>query len=533
MIRDYKFGEKFTSSIEELKLENMDWEFVTRLLAKIEFPCLKSLSLNLYDDLLDIYEILSELQQLTELRSLEFLSYQVWNFGKERSFKFDKLKLFKFDKLKLFKFDKLTLFKFYPSKDKIKLNRLLAGMPNLIELIITGRKTPKLYLKKPAASLRYLHVPKSLNESQRGIYVNFLKNTPNLVQLRNSRTNYLIVEDGISAGDLAYYLKMLKEYFNDGFSFKIDCNCFPIQLLEMDTKLQQLVRRKSSLLIDYLQENFPLDAWIKNVEKIFTVDADLISSIKSVSQLTRDLIIKNADDATFVDNILGIDGNGKPSESSLNSLKKFYVMFAKYLEREIGIKFQDVHLNFIKQFMRKNSQQSLFKLFIFLKGFFVSISRTYRNPQGQTKLINAELFKLFYTPILSNSLNYLIDQIRDAKLEPEAKVLLNSLFSFDCDSVSAQLRILDKKFYEELRARLDQSLFKFDGVSNPFSNFVFTLNLLLKDMECPICLERYFPKKCIFFKRNDGTECHLFHKKCLDKWAKVNKNCPICRQKGN
>jgi regulator of RNase E activity RraB len=42
---------------------------------------------------------------------------------------------------------------------------------------------------------------------------------------------------------------------------------------------------------------------------------------------------------------------------------------------------------------------------------------------------------------------------------------------------------------------------------------------------CPVCLENYKDSE---YKRE--LKCnHVFHKKCIDKWIKVQNNCPICR----
>lgn len=49
-----------------------------------------------------------------------------------------------------------------------------------------------------------------------------------------------------------------------------------------------------------------------------------------------------------------------------------------------------------------------------------------------------------------------------------------------------------------------------------------------KGEECSICLEKYRPGT---YKRK--LSCgHIFHKKCIDKWFRNDKNeCPMCRKK--
>jgi len=47
------------------------------------------------------------------------------------------------------------------------------------------------------------------------------------------------------------------------------------------------------------------------------------------------------------------------------------------------------------------------------------------------------------------------------------------------------------------------------------------------EMECPICIEEIRG----FFEMKALDCCHKFHKSCIDKWAKRQKQCPICRHK--
>lgn len=47
----------------------------------------------------------------------------------------------------------------------------------------------------------------------------------------------------------------------------------------------------------------------------------------------------------------------------------------------------------------------------------------------------------------------------------------------------------------------------------------------LLNEQCCICLSSYEYKQGV-----RKTQCnHIFHKKCVDKWYKYNKTCPICR----
>ena len=48
------------------------------------------------------------------------------------------------------------------------------------------------------------------------------------------------------------------------------------------------------------------------------------------------------------------------------------------------------------------------------------------------------------------------------------------------------------------------------------------------DLNCPICLDEF--KKTEYYRILDCK--HVFHKKCIDRWFKKDKNdCPMCRSK--
>ena len=52
-------------------------------------------------------------------------------------------------------------------------------------------------------------------------------------------------------------------------------------------------------------------------------------------------------------------------------------------------------------------------------------------------------------------------------------------------------------------------------------------DLLLKDnIKCSICHESFLKGE---YKRNLPLCKHNFHKKCIDKWFKTTRECPICR----
>lgn len=52
--------------------------------------------------------------------------------------------------------------------------------------------------------------------------------------------------------------------------------------------------------------------------------------------------------------------------------------------------------------------------------------------------------------------------------------------------------------------------------------------LIKNDEKCYICFHKFEKGK---FKRHLPNCKHFYHKKCIDKWLKINARCPICRDK--
>ena len=51
-------------------------------------------------------------------------------------------------------------------------------------------------------------------------------------------------------------------------------------------------------------------------------------------------------------------------------------------------------------------------------------------------------------------------------------------------------------------------------------------NVLLLESQCPICLDLFKKNECYRVLHCN----HIFHKKCIDRWIKKDKNeCPMCR----
>ena len=54
-----------------------------------------------------------------------------------------------------------------------------------------------------------------------------------------------------------------------------------------------------------------------------------------------------------------------------------------------------------------------------------------------------------------------------------------------------------------------------------------TIKSNIENKECYICLESFSNNSDVYNLCNDK---HLFHKTCLDRWIKININCPVCNE---
>ena len=209
-----------------------------------------------------------------------------------------------------------------------------------------------------------------MEESAKGTLVNFLKNTPNLVQLRHSDEDDFIVEEGLLTGDLAYYLRILKIHFQDDLEFEIDRECLPIRLLEREAELLQLVRLKSLELSDYLNEKLPLSKFGEIIATTFTTAIESDFNVEVICfwltnfpQLILHLGITNQKDALFIKKILFSGDNEEFaekvfSESKHCSLDHFYTLLVRYSLHKKQIEFLDCHLNFITEYIGKNKHEA-------------------------------------------------------------------------------------------------------------------------------------------------------------------------------
>ncbi|VVU95090.1 Ring finger domain [seawater metagenome] len=75
----------------------------------------------------------------------------------------------------------------------------------------------------------------------------------------------------------------------------------------------------------------------------------------------------------------------------------------------------------------------------------------------------------------------------------------------------------------------DPSIFKNNNfIKNlgPYKQIKKDDELLKNDIKCSICCQNFKEGE---YKRNLPLCNHVFHKKCIDKWLKNKKECPICR----
>ncbi len=150
----------------------------------------------------------------------------------------------------------------------------MLGMPKLQSLHFPTWNNNELLLQQPAINIRYLHLPDSVIELNKTTWINLLKNLPNLVQMRNC-SKYDSIVDEITAGDLAYYLKVLREYFKSELLFKIQYDCLPVLLLKKKHNYE-MVRSKSKQLVVYLNGIFPLNTFGKLVDQLFMIEFEIV-----------------------------------------------------------------------------------------------------------------------------------------------------------------------------------------------------------------------------------------------------------------
>ena len=507
----FKSNQKCECSFEELELQHVSWKFICLLLDKLTFPRLKKLNFHFKRAAHDLHVVLYKLQTLTELASLSFEGDVEWEFGEKVPFIFKNLTSFNLG--------------FY-GPNAIELDHLLLGMPKLQSLFLPTWQDNELLLQQPVISIRYLYLPMSVDEFEKTAWINFLKNLPNLVQLRNC-SKKSIVEDGITTDDLIYYLKILKKYFKNELQFKIEYDCLPVLLLERDAKLLKLVRNKSKELVVYLNEIFPLGAFGILAKQLFTIEFEMfVSSINfplliKFFKLLNELGIERQPDAIFVKGILIDAWHGRFTETTDFSLGNFNNKLLSYLIEHTKMSLSMVHLEFLIKFYKTNKRYNFPTVIEFARKVFISPS----NVDGKPQLIDNEMFSFFSSYLLASTFRPFFDKIIQKELSEKEKKFL----PIDYESIGDDLKKLEPEQYEKLSAYFKDFLIKLTNESfiESFTNIL--KKILIPETKCAICFESLFSEECKFF--NAGiTDCHLYHKSCLEKWLSANNKCPHCRE---
>ena len=238
---DLSLKEGLISLIEEMELNHISWNSVSHLLQTVKFSNLKTIILNLEGSRLDLDKILVELSLISQLSSLTLsCNYRSRERGKEF----------------YFVFPNLTFFRLGHFDGSFKLNYLLSCMPNLIEFQVNAAVSQNFEIES-TTNIRFLSLPLVRSLSSANIFINLIKNTPNLIELSDNS----ILDDFPSSNDLTFYLKILKEYFEDELQFEIEYYCQPIHLLRTDSDLLKLVQIRSSEVADYLEKRYQLSKY--------------------------------------------------------------------------------------------------------------------------------------------------------------------------------------------------------------------------------------------------------------------------------
>ena len=499
------------SSIEELKLINISWDFVTILFPVELFPHLKNIYIDFvkYGLNLDLGEIIKRLSSFPQLASLALKGF-FYSSNVELSFRFENLIFFHLDSF----------------QGKIDLDHLLNCMPNLIELQLEGRAFGEFKLHNPIG-IRYLRLPYHLFWNN-GDLINVVKNTPNLVQLTTKESENSPIQSIPYASELAYYLKKLKKHFQNELQFEIHPNCLPIKLLKSDVKLEKLIRLKSPELPNYLKDIFSNNSsgvFVKqlftiDIEKYFNVETTDIKLVMGFFILLSELEIEREEDFSFIKKLL-LEKNEYFSETTDFSLHNFFKLFSDSLTKGIGVSLESVHLEFIKEFYKANKKYGLLKVFNFLKPFFISLSIG----DAESKSINREKFD-FFSGYLLTSFCSLFDKIKEDKLEEEEKKFIPSRLEL----IAEDLKTLEPEEYEELSIKFMDIFMELYDESFVESLFDILKTILISETKCAICIDSLLTtKECKFFKSKKGN-CHLFHKDCLEVWLNESSSCPYCRK---
>ncbi len=156
-------------------------------------------------------------------------------------------------------------------------------------------------------------------------------------------------------------------------SLKINLNCFPIQQLKNDVKLEKLVRLKSlelpntwNIFFQLPLLNHLLSNFLQLILKSILVINQLIKNMmKLFFNLLIELKVYSEKNVLFVKKLL-LEGNIDDfTESTGLSPDHVYKLFLDYLTNSIEAKLKSVHLEFIEKFFKENKNYGPFKLSMF------------------------------------------------------------------------------------------------------------------------------------------------------------------------
>ena len=521
-LTDLNFDEKIESSIEELELKRVNWDFICYLLKNVHFANLKILSLTFRDNSLNLNDMLDKLKILSQLTSLTLSGTFYFLTKKKFTFSFENMRFFKLES----------------SSGDLDLSNLLSCMPKLIEFELDCYLGCKIDITHQI-NIRFLTLPIRLlifNE------LNLIKYIPNLIQFKSITDKNFILKHEIPASDLAYYLRILRNYFNTDMKFNINPKCLPILLLKEDTKLVQLVQLKSPDLIPFISDKFPLTDFSELVEQLFTTNVEDIFDTESVdfflllkfSLLIDQLGLYNIEDISFLKKIVLASENKAFtlvlfSNSNEPSFDDFTHLIANNFKINSKFTLENIHLTFIENFFKMNKHKKLLKVNAFLEYFFNLVAKK------DQLIIDSDLFEVFSQNILDNSFNLLIDQIRDEQLSKQEERVLNSLIS-NCNFIFVKLRNLNFEQYRQIIGHTGSYFNRPDDEFNGIENFLSFLKIFSTDSEeeerCPICLDSLLKGTLKLFVSRNEKICHLFHQECLDTWLHEHDTCPLCRSVG-
>ena len=514
------FNELISSSVQVLKLKGINWKYATFLFDMVDFLILKEIHLSLEDDEFDLNEILERLSHFFHLTSITLSGEHCQQLDECSSFLFKNLQIFELN----------------CALSSLNLDNFLCGMPNLIELHLRlSGQQHELNLQKPI-QIRYLCFYIEPNNFDSNSLVNFVKNMPKLIQMESFIARNWIIEGEILATDLAYYLQELREYFEDELQFEITFNSWPILLLRTDAELLEIIRYKSPKLSAYLNDKFPMSQCEGITKLLFTIEIDKVfykGLLKEFSYLPIYWLInrfgmdKCSSDDFIIMQVFFVCQEATTKTTSIDSSRSiqeaFYEHLVKNLIEEVDFYFQDECKKFIQKYYEINRHFGFAESHSFLKCFFNSLAKS--DDYGGNNL-----FGLFSSCILVGSFAELINKIKDQQLNEQELNALVTIRSFKYYTLSAQLKTIGLKEYEQMVIQFSNSFLKLKDRIDFFGEFFFILNEFSSSKpECPVCLDLLYKKELKFFESAEKDFRHLFHSECLDDWIKLNNSCPVCR----